>query len=56
MDLTEYVDPRGNRIFVGSSPSPEQGRRYVEYVWQWKDLPERLAPKSYVKASIRGAG
>ena len=27
-----------------------QGEGYVEYVWQWKDDPQRLEPKeSYVK-------
>ena len=50
-DLTEYVDPRGNRIFVEFvSVAKNKAGGYVEYVWQWKDQPERLAPKeSYVK-------
>ncbi len=50
-DLTEYTDPRGNRIFVEFvNVARRQPGGYVEYVWQWKDQPERLAPKeSYVK-------
>lgn len=50
-DLTEYTDPRGNRIFVEFvNVAQRQPGGYVEYVWQWKDQPERLAPKeSYVK-------
>jgi PAS domain S-box-containing protein len=50
-DLTDFTDPRGNRIFVefvNAAKGTPGG--YVEYVWQWKDQPERLAPKeSYVK-------
>ncbi len=50
-DLSKYVDPRGNRIFVefvNVVKSRQAG--YVDYVWQWKDQPDRLAPKeSYVK-------
>ena len=50
-DLTDYVDPRGNRIFVEFvSVAKNKAGGYVEYVWQWKDQPDRLAPKeSYVK-------
>lgn len=51
-DLTDFTDPRGNRIFVefvNAAKGTPGG--YVEYVWQWKDQPERLEPKeSYVKA------
>jgi PAS domain S-box-containing protein len=50
-DLTDYADPRGNRIFVEFvKVARGQPGGYVEYVWQWQDQPERLAPKeSYVK-------
>ncbi len=50
-DLTDYTDPRGNRIFVEFlNAAKTKPGGYVEYVWQWKDQPERLAPKeSYVK-------
>lgn len=52
MDLTDFTDPRGNRIFVEFvNAAKGMPGGYVEYVWQWKDQPERLAPKeSYVKA------
>ena len=50
-DLTDYVDPVGNRVFVefvNMVKSRQAG--YVDYVWQWKDQPERLeAKESYVK-------
>lgn len=51
-DLTGYTDPRGNRIFVEfvNVARRQASGGYVEYVWQWKDQPERLEPKeSYVK-------
>ncbi|MDX9974860.1 MAG: cache domain-containing protein, partial [FCB group bacterium] len=50
-DLTDFKDQRGVRIFVefvNVLKTSEDG--YVEYVWQWKDDPGRLAPKqSYIK-------
>lgn len=53
-DLTNFQDQRGVRIFVefvNVLKSREDG--YVEYVWQWKDNPERLAPKqSYIKKFV----
>lgn len=50
-DLSEYRDPRGVRIFVEFADLVRrQQEGYVDYVWQWKDDPSRLAPKeSYVK-------
>jgi len=50
-DLNTFKDPRGVPIFVEFvrvlSDRPEA---YVEYVWQWKDNPDRLAPKqSFIK-------
>ena len=49
--LTDFKDPRGVRIFVefvNTLKAKEDA--YVEYVWQWKDDPERLVPKqSYIK-------
>ena len=45
-DLTEFRDPKGNRIFVAFVERVrESGSGYVDYVWQWKDDPGRLAPK-----------
>lgn len=50
-DLTDFKDARGVRIFVEFSTLVQQkGEGYIEYVWQWKDDPERLEPKeSFVK-------
>ncbi len=50
-DVSEFTDARGVRIFVKfADVVREQGGGYVDYVWQWKDDPNRLAPKeSYVQ-------
>ncbi len=50
-DLTDFKDARGVRIFVEfSNLVQQQGEGYIEYVWQWKDDPDRLEPKeSFVK-------
>jgi CBS domain-containing protein len=49
-DVSGFTDPRGVKIFAQFAQIVrlhEQG--FVEYVWQWKDDPERLAAKeSYV--------
>ncbi|MFP4249688.1 MAG: DUF294 nucleotidyltransferase-like domain-containing protein [Armatimonadota bacterium] len=49
-DVSDFTDPRGERIFVRfAEVVRERGRGYVDYVWQWKDDPQRFAPKeSYV--------
>ncbi len=50
-DLSDFTDPRGVRLFVEfARVVGEKEHGYVDYVWQWKDDPERLAPKeSYVR-------
>ncbi len=50
-DVSEFTDTRGVRIFERfADVVRRRGEGYVDYVWQWKDDPERLAPKqSYVK-------
>ncbi|MFO7946614.1 MAG: DUF294 nucleotidyltransferase-like domain-containing protein [Armatimonadota bacterium] len=50
-DVSEFTDPRGVRIFVRFAEIVrDSGGGYVDYVWQWKDDPQRLAPKqSYIK-------
>ncbi|HEY9074964.1 MAG TPA: DUF294 nucleotidyltransferase-like domain-containing protein [Anaerolineaceae bacterium] len=50
-DVSNFTDPRGVRIFVAFADLVRrQNEGYIEYVWQWKDDPERLEPKeSYVK-------
>jgi PAS domain S-box-containing protein len=50
-DVSDFRDPRGVRIFVEFAQLVRRQREgYVEYVWQWKDDPGRMAPKeSYVR-------
>jgi signal-transduction protein with cAMP-binding, CBS, and nucleotidyltransferase domain/predicted metal-dependent phosphoesterase TrpH/PAS domain-containing protein len=50
-DVSDFQDPRGVRIFVEfANILRDKDDAYVEYVWQWKDDPERLEPKqSYIK-------
>jgi PAS domain S-box-containing protein len=50
-DVSEFRDPRGVRIFAEFAQLVRsQNEGYVEYVWQWKDDPGRMAPKeSYVR-------
>ena len=50
-DVSSMTDPRGVPIFVEFADLVRrQGEGYIDYVWQWKDDPQRLEPKeSYVK-------
>lgn len=50
-DVSDFTDPRGVRIFVQFAQIVrQQDEGFVEYVWQWKDDPERMAAKeSYVR-------
>ncbi|MEX0321866.1 MAG: DUF294 nucleotidyltransferase-like domain-containing protein [Puniceicoccaceae bacterium] len=53
-DLSNYVDDEdrsGKRLFVEFVKLVEADNEgYLEYYWQWKDDPERMAPKlSYVR-------
>jgi signal-transduction protein with cAMP-binding, CBS, and nucleotidyltransferase domain/predicted metal-dependent phosphoesterase TrpH len=50
-DVSDFQDPRGDRIFVEfANALRNRDDAYVEYVWQWKDDPDRLEPKqSYIK-------
>ena len=49
--LGGFTDPRGVPIFVEFATQVQrEGQGYIDYVWQWKDDPQRLEPKeSYVK-------
>jgi PAS domain S-box-containing protein len=49
-DMSAFTDPRGVRIFVQFAQIVRrQDKGFVDYVWQWKDDPGRLAAKeSYV--------
>lgn len=51
-DLTDFRDVDGVRLFVEfADVAREEGRGYVDYIWQWQDDPTRLAAKeSYVRA------
>jgi len=50
-DLSDYADSNGTRIFmefVNTVKNHNAG--YVDYAWQWKDNPDRIARKiSYVR-------
>ena len=50
-DLTDYADPAGKHLFVEFVKVVERdGSGFVDYMWQWKDDPERIVPKlSYVQ-------
>jgi PAS domain S-box-containing protein len=50
-DLSDFKDVRGSRLFVEFvKVAREKKEGFVEYYWQWKDNPERVAPKqSFVK-------
>ena len=49
--LSDYTDSNGTRLFVEFvNTVKNHGAGYVDYAWQWKDDPGRIAPKiSYVK-------
>jgi len=51
-DITHYADPKGKYVFREAIKAVEKnGAGYVEYMWQWKDDPNRIVPKlSYVKS------
>lgn len=51
-DLSEFKDPQGVKLFVEIvKVVQKKNSGYVDYVWQWKDDPERLVSKeSYVLA------
>ncbi|MBN2401096.1 MAG: cache domain-containing protein [Spirochaetes bacterium] len=50
-DVSDYSDPAGKRLFVEMAQICERsGHGFVDYIWQWKDNAQKLAPKiSYVK-------
>ncbi len=52
--LLDYSDPNGKKMFVEFARIVrEAGEGYSEYIWQWKDDPDRLVPKlSYVKGYV----
>jgi PAS domain S-box-containing protein len=49
--LKNYTDPNGKKFFVEFVKVVEnEGFGFVDYIWQWKDDPDRLVPKlSYVR-------
>ncbi|MEK7703315.1 MAG: cache domain-containing protein, partial [Myxococcota bacterium] len=50
-DVSAFTDPMGKRVFMEFLRVARQDNEgYLEYLWQWKDDPGRMAPKqSYVK-------
>ncbi len=50
-DISSFTDPRGKKIFLECvRVVQEKGAGYVDYLWQWKDDPDKIVQKtSYVK-------
>ncbi|SDP67515.1 cache domain-containing protein [Desulforhopalus singaporensis] len=50
-DISSFTDPHGKKLFMAMVRLIEtSGGGYVDYMWQWKDDPDRIVPKiSYVK-------
>ncbi len=50
-DISGFTDPNGKHLFVECvEVVSAAGAGYVEYMWQWKDDPNRIVPKvSYVR-------
>jgi PAS domain S-box-containing protein len=50
-DLSSYKDPNGKLLFVESVQMVnENGKGFIDYMWQWKDDSTRIVPKlSYVR-------
>jgi PAS domain S-box-containing protein/putative nucleotidyltransferase with HDIG domain len=50
-DVSTFQDPNGKYLFNEFVKVAEQeGAGYVDYLWQWKDDPVKMAPKmSYIK-------
>jgi PAS domain S-box-containing protein len=50
-DVSDFQDQRGHRVFVEFVRLVQAKREgYLEYVWQWKDDPQRLVAKqAYVR-------
>lgn len=49
--LGNYRDPDGKRLFVElAALAMREDEGFLQYLWQWKDDPDRISPKlSYVK-------
>jgi PAS domain S-box-containing protein len=49
--LRDFTDPRGKRLFVEMvQVATQNGKGYVDYMWQWKDDTAHIVPKlSFVK-------
>ena len=49
-DLSEFKDPSGKKLFVEfvktvKSSSKKRKAGFVNYMWQWKDNPDKIVPK-----------
>jgi len=53
-DVSDFKDPQGKRLFFEMVQlAQKQGGGYVDYMWQWKDDPDKIVPKiSYVKEFV----
>lgn len=50
-DISDFADPNGKRLFVEFVQTAKaHGEGFVDYMWQWKDDPKKIAPKlSFIK-------
>ncbi len=50
-DVSSFQDPNGKHLFSEFvRVVKEQGQGYVDYMWQWKDDPNKIVPKlSFIK-------
>ncbi len=50
-DVSNYQDPHGKKLFMEFVRVVRQhGAGFVDYMWQWKDNPNKIVPKiSYIK-------
>jgi PAS domain-containing protein len=45
-DMSDYTDPAGNRLVVEMTRvARDAGAGFLEYIWQWKDNPDRVGAK-----------
>jgi PAS domain S-box-containing protein len=45
-DVGEFRDPHGKRLFMEMvAAARAEGGGFVDYMWQWKDDPDRIVPK-----------
>lgn len=50
-DISDFADPNGKRLFSEFvEVARKKGQGFVDYMWQWKDDPNKIVPKlSFIK-------